>query len=100
MEATPQKILHTQAEVVEALGGPKAFAQSIQTARTAPYNYAAGVPFPPLVLCRVLSACAAIGAVLAPRLMLRLPKDVIDGIASYAALTETRHGKKARSAGR
>ena len=88
-------MLQTQADVVDALGGPAAFADATGVSRTAPYNYAAGVRWPLHVLCKVIALCADARLRLHPDLTARLPDDVLAGIALYSRLYRVRghHGK-------
>lgn len=84
MTATKNKILRTQRDVVEALGGPRAFQLRIGcAARTAPYNYIAGIVWPLHVHCKVIAACAEDGLRLAPALSRRIPDAVLKGMARY-----------------
>ena len=78
-----RKIMRTQAEVVAAVGGPRAFKDRVGTARTAPYNYAAGREWPLHVLVRVIAIAAEDGFSLDPELTRRLSPRVLSGIANY-----------------
>jgi len=85
MTATKKRILLTQADVVEALGGPRAFERRFHLSRTAPYNYVSGVPWPLRLHCAVIAVCAKEGLTLGRDLLDRLPLDTLVGIAAYVA---------------
>lgn len=76
-------MLRTQADVVEAFGGPRAFQARVCTARTAPYNYRSGTPWPDWVLLRVIQIAAEDGHKLSSALLDRIPGDTLLGIARY-----------------